>query len=142
MRLRKRREESADIAEVRERIDRWRAMRTKRSPMPAPLWDAAVRLAQTHGIYPIARRLPLNYTSLKGRIVGASGGSEPRAAPPAAPRFVELRPTPRPLVASPLPTGSSVELVDARGETLTIRVGHGERLDVVGLARTFWERRA
>ncbi len=142
MRPRKQREESADIAEVRERIARWRATRAKRSPMPAPLWDAAVRLAQTHGIYPIARRRPVNYESLKGRVGGASGGREPKAAKPAAPRFVELRPTPLPLVASPLPTGPSVELVDARGETLTMRLGPGERLDVVGLARTFWARRA
>jgi len=140
MRPRKRRGESADIAEVCARIDRWRATRTKRSPMPAPLWDAAVRLAQTHGIYPIARRLPVNYESLKGRVGGARGGREPRAAKPATPRFVELRPTPRPLVASPLPTGPSVELVDARGEKLTLRLGPDERLDVVGLVRTFWAR--
>ena len=115
MRPRKRREESADIADVRERIDRWRATRTKRSPMPEPLWAAAVRLAQTHGIYPIARRLPVNYESLKGRVVDATSGSAPSAARRAAARFVELRPTTLPVVASPLPTGPLVELVDARG---------------------------
>ena len=142
MRTRKQHKDSEDIAEVRERIDRWRATRTKRSPMPAPLWDAAVRLAQTHGIYPIARRLPVNYASLKSRVGGARGGSEPKAAKPAAPRFVELRPTPLPLATSPLLTGPSVELVDARGEKLTLRLGPGERLDVVGLARAFWECRA
>ena len=31
---------------VRARIERWRATRAKRSPMPEPLWDAAVELAQ------------------------------------------------------------------------------------------------
>jgi hypothetical protein len=35
-----------------------------------------------------------------------------------------------------------VELGDARGATLTMRLGNGEQLDVVGLARAFWTRRA
>jgi hypothetical protein len=140
MRPRKRRGESADIAEVGARIDRWRATRTKRSPMPAPLWDAAVQLAQRHGLYAIARQLPVNYESLKGRVGGARGGREPKAATPVTPRFVELRPTAPPLLTAPLPTGPSVELVDARGEKLTLRLGPDERLDVVGLVRTFWAR--
>jgi hypothetical protein len=37
---------------------------------------------------------------------------------------------------------AQVELVDARGATLTMRLGNGERLDVVGLASAFWHRRA
>ena len=142
MRARKRPEVAADIAEVRARIDRWRTTRTKRSPMPAPLWDAAVRLAQTHGLYPIARRLPVNYESLKGRVVAATPGSAPRAATRSGAPFVELRPLPLPPGAAPPPSGPWVELVEPRGATLTMRLGSGEGLDVVGLARAFWDRRA
>jgi len=138
MRVRRRRGEAADIAEVGARIDRWRATRTKRSPMPAPLWDAAVRLAQTHGIYPIARRLPVNYDSLKRRVVAAVRASAPRGAT----RFVELRPTTLPPVAWPPPSGPVVELVGARGATVTMRLGSAERLDVLGVVRAFWARRA
>jgi hypothetical protein len=108
--------------------------------MPAPLWDAAVQRAQRHGLYPIARGLSVNYESLKGRVGGARGGSEPRAATPATPRFVEWRPPPPPLGALPLPAGPSVELVNARGETLTMCLGPGEGLDVVGFAHIFWAR--
>jgi hypothetical protein len=127
---------AGDIAEVGERINRWRATRAKRAPMPEPLWDAAVRLAETHGIYLIARRLPVNYQSLKGRVVAATRVREPQGAKRAMASFVELRPT-VPLPSALLLTGPSVELVDARGPTLTMRLGSGERLDVVGLARAF-----
>jgi hypothetical protein len=129
-----------DIADVCERIDRWRATRTKRSPMPEPLWDAAVRLVETHGIYPIARRLPVNYESLKRRVVAATRASERRGATRAVASFVELRP-PALLPGALPPTGPSVELVDARGAKLTLHLGSGERLDVVGLAGAFWNRR-
>ncbi len=60
---------------VRARIERWRATRTKRSPMPEPLWDAAVELAQAEGIYPIARALAVNYQTLKCRVAMASNGN-------------------------------------------------------------------
>ena len=135
MRTRKQHKDSEDIAEVRERIDRWRATRTKRSPMPAPLWDAAVRLAQTHGIYPIARRLPVNYESLQSRVGGAHGGSEPKAAKPAAPRFVEL--TGAQLLASLVSIGPVVEVSDARGDRLTVRLGAGSTLDVARVVAAF-----
>ena len=142
MRSKKRPKGSADIAEVCVRVDRWRATRTKRSPMPAPLWDAARRLAQRHGIYPIARRLRVNYESLKDRVGGGASASERSTATRSAAPFVELRPPTRLAGASPPPPGPSVELVDARGATLTIRLGIGARLDVAGLARAFWTRRA
>src|SRR3989304_5638086 len=80
MRAKKRPEIAADVTDIGARINRWRATRTKRSPMPAPLWNAAVRLAETHGIYPIARRLPVNYESLKGRVAAATRAGGGRGA--------------------------------------------------------------
>jgi len=141
MRAKKRPEIAADVTDIGARINRWRATRTKRSPMPAPLWNAAVRLAETHGIYPIARRLPVNYESLKGRVAAATRAREARVAKRAGASFVEWRP-PAPLPSSLPLSGPSVELGDARGATLTMRLGNGERLDVVGLASAFWHRRA
>lgn len=141
MRAKRRPGIAVDIADVCERIDRWRATRAKRSPMPEPLWDAAVRLARTHGIYLIARRLSVNYESLKGRVAAATRAREGRVAKRAGASFVELRPTALLPGALP-PSGPSVELGDARGATLTIRLGSGERLDVVALASAFWTRRA
>ena len=142
MRWKKRSEVSADIAEVRGRIARWRATRTKRSPMPAPLWEAAARLAERHGIYPIARGLRVNYDSLKCRALAGASAREPKAATRAASPFIEVGPVTLPPVGSPPATGPAVELVDARGAKLTMHLGNGDRLDIVGLARAFWARRA
>ncbi len=49
------------IEEVRDRIEHWRKTRQKRSPMPEQLWDAAIPLARTHGIYAVAKALRVNY---------------------------------------------------------------------------------
>ncbi|MBI4881737.1 MAG: hypothetical protein HY812_19065 [Planctomycetes bacterium] len=58
------------MARLGARIERWRATRQKRWPMPAPLWERAVALAQRHGVGPIARGLRLDYYSLKRRLGG------------------------------------------------------------------------
>ena len=59
---------SARVEAVRRRIEHWRRVRQRRSPMPAALWAAAVALAAEHGVYPIARALRLNYETLKARV--------------------------------------------------------------------------
>lgn len=62
------------LAVVRERIERWRATREKRSRMPEELWTAAVDLARAHG----RRRYALH-----------DAGAE-AAGPRGVPRFVNL----------------------------------------------------
>jgi hypothetical protein len=58
--------------------------RVRRSPMPAVLWEEAVRLGQQLGVHPVKVALGLNYESLRQRVADAakSGSS--------APRFIEL----------------------------------------------------
>jgi hypothetical protein len=58
----------AGVNEVRRRIEHWRETRTRRSPMPGDLWEAATSLARVHGIYTIAREFGLHYDSLKSRV--------------------------------------------------------------------------
>ena len=118
---------------VRARIERWRATRTKRSPMPEPLWDAAVELAQAEGIYPIARALAVNYQTLRCRVAMASNGN---SGTPAG--FVEL---------TSLPANGSVsrgalvlELSSGDGATLTIRLPLEREFDVERLAEAFLRR--
>jgi hypothetical protein len=58
-------------------VERWREQEVCRWRMPEELWDAAVSLARTHGVGPIARALRLDYGSLKKRMAHGSGcGSE------------------------------------------------------------------
>ena len=61
MRRKQRREVSARLRQARSRIERWRRTRERRSPMPEPLWEAAVALAEREGVYCTARALSLNY---------------------------------------------------------------------------------
>jgi hypothetical protein len=118
---------------VGARIERWRATRTKRSPMPEPLWDAAVELAQAEGIYPIARALAVNYQTLKCRVAMASNGN---SGTPAG--FVEL--TPMPANGSVSRGELVLELSSGDGATLTIRLPSERELDVERLAEAFLRR--
>jgi hypothetical protein len=126
------------VKQVRGRIEQWRRTRAKRSPMPEPLWEAAVRLAQADGIYPIARALRVNYQTLKCRVaVASSGGSRTPAG------FVELTPIP----ANPAHAAGSVprdelvlELSSGDGATLAIRLPSERELDVERLAEAFLRR--
>lgn len=124
---------SGRVKQVRGRIEQWRRTRAKRSPMPEPLWDAAVELAQAEGIYPIARALAVNYQTLKCRVAMASNGN---SGTPAG--FVEL--TPMPANGSVSRGELVLELSSGDGATLTIRLPSERELDVERLAEAFLRR--
>lgn len=125
----RRREVPADAAKLRGRIERWRKTRTKRSPMPEPLWDAAVKLAKEHGVHWMSDALRVSYDTLKTRVTRAP---KRQAVPAAArtPRFVELMPT-------AAGGGVVVEVQDGAGARLTIRLGVDAAVDVEAVVRAF-----
>jgi hypothetical protein len=124
------------IDPLRQQIEHWRQMRAKRSPMPEPLWRAAVGLAREQGVYAAAQALRLSYDSLRRRTEAAgvarrvSRDSRPGRQPSAT--FVELPPTLT--VAAPGPSGPIVEVVGPGGQRLTVRLRSGD-LDVAELIR-------
>ncbi len=118
---------------VRVGIERWRRTRAKRSPMPEALWDAAVELARSEGLNPVARGLQVNYQSLKARVASASPFSRRAMGTPQG--FVDLSP-PLPM-AAPGPSGPVLELVDRRGAKLTIRLPAEHGVDVERVAASF-----
>ena len=125
---------------MQQRIEHWRKTREKRSPMPEPLWRAAVGLAQRDGVYSISRALQLNYQSLQARLAMAGAGVKPQRTARAPKGFVELGPA-LPMPAVPR-TESVVELSDDDGAKLMIRLpASGSDLDVERLAEAFWSRR-
>lgn len=127
----------ADVRQVSARIERWRRTRKKRTAMPEQLWQAAVSLAQVHGIYRTTQALRLSYDSLKKRVVaGPKNGRDSKDYP----GFVEL--SPASLMGFAQPTGSVVEMSDADGAKLMIRLTDGVELDLAGLAEAFWGRRS
>ena len=95
-----------------------------------------VRLAQAYGVSPVAQALSVNYTALKGQLVGSS---PPQACGagllPAG--FVEV-----PVRAWPSAPPWVIELEDRGGCKLTLRLPQGERAAALALAQGLWRRRA
>jgi hypothetical protein len=125
------------VRRVRAQIEKWRQTRKKRSPMPEPLWDAAVELAQSDGVHPMARALRLNYQTLKCRVAIASSATRPGAGAPRG--FVELS-SPLPIAPVSPPSGPVLELSDGNGAKLTICLPAERELDVDRLAKAFLDR--
>ena len=92
-------------------FDAWRRRRRGRAPIPARLWALAVEHARAAGVHFTARRLRLNYYSLKQRVEGMGAARAP------VPTFVEM-------VTSRLPSAGGsdcvIDLADARGATMRI----------------------
>lgn len=74
------------IAELQRELEQYRNTQPRRGKLPEEFWQAAVRLAKQHGVYPVAHTLRLDYVGLKKRLGGSTG---PRRKP-TKPAFVEL----------------------------------------------------
>jgi len=128
----------ADVRRVQALIERWRKTRKKRTAMPEQMWQGAVSLARVHGVYWTARALRLSYESLKRRVGAAAGNGQ--GGQKDHPGFVQLDPAP--LMGFAQSAGSVVEMSDADGAKLMIRLTDGGELDLAGLAEAFWRRRS
>jgi hypothetical protein len=90
----------------------------------------AVDRAREAGVHATARRLRLNYYSLKQRVESAG-----RPGATGTPAFVELVP------AVLRPAGAAeclIELEDPRGATMRILLKGTEAPDLAALSRAFW----
>jgi hypothetical protein len=104
--------------------------------MPEPLWEEAIALAETEGVYRTARALSLNYQSLRARVAETSPEVRRAAAVPQG--FVELAPPP--LLAGAGSLGPVLEWVDRGGAKLTIRLPAEPSVDVERLAVRLLQR--
>jgi hypothetical protein len=116
------------VKELRNRITLWRRTRARRTRMPSELWARAVALARSEGTYPIARRLRVDYQALARRVAEAGGERTGNG------NFIELR------GAELLGGATVVEVAEADGARLTIRLGGGSGLDVAALVGAFRRR--
>ena len=94
-----------DLLQLSQRLEEWRSANPARTRLPEPIWEAAVEMAQRHGLHCTTKALRMDYTRLKKRL--PAGTQPPRPAPPA---FLEL-------LASPTigPVECVVELESASG---------------------------
>ena len=129
----------AEVRQVRTGIELWRRTREKRTAMPAGLWEQAAGLARVHGIYRTAQALRLSYDALKGRVLAAPGGG--RGGRKGYRGFVDFGSAQLMGLGQPA-AGPVMELSDADGAKLTIRLTGGGELDARGLAEAFWSRRS
>jgi hypothetical protein len=121
---------SAKLDGVHREFEKWRRSRKPRSPIPELLWALAVERAREAGVHATARRLRLNYYSLKQRVESAG-----RPGAPGTPAFVELVPAVlRPACAAEC----LIELEDPRGATMRISLKGLEAPDLAALSRAFW----
>ena len=125
----------AALKRLRERVDDWRSSREKLHPMPSRLWREAAALARELGVNPVSSALGLNYGSLKRHLrddadaASREGGEAPIA------RFVEL--SGAQVLGMPSEAGPVVELCDASGTRLTIRLAAGSTLEVAAVVAAF-----
>jgi hypothetical protein len=118
---------------LRRRFKQWRRTRKIGSRIPEPLWSAAVKLAQAHGIHPAAKALGLDYYSLQKRLEAKSVSGSPMVAAANGATFVEL--------AAPAPMAVQeciLELEDIEGTKMRLHFKGIEAPDLAALSRSLW----
>jgi hypothetical protein len=78
-----------DLLQLSQRLEEWRSANPPRTRLPEPIWEAAVEMAQRHGLHRTTKALRMDYTRLKKRL--PVGPQPPRLAPPA---FLEMLASP------------------------------------------------
>ena len=120
------------LARGQRTMERWRGRQHRRARIPDELWREAAELAGVHGVHRTAKALRLNYYSLKRR-VGAGAGPAESAA-----QFVELLP-------GGLGAGGrerTIELEDAGGVKMRIRLTGGDLDELAALCGALWKGRS
>ena len=116
-----------EIVALRGRVDAWRSTKKRGARIPEALWEAAVELATTHGVYDVSRGLAVDHSKLK-RLVTES---EQRRGEVSV-EFVELQE-----LFSTTRAPAVVEMRRADGASFRVELPGG-RVDVLALAATFW----
>jgi hypothetical protein len=116
----------ADLAKAKDRFDIWRQDRKLGTRIPQRLWTLAAKLAQRHGVCRTASVLGLDYYSLKERVQ-----TKTPASPPAN-EFVEVS-----AAAIEPPSQCLIDLEDADGAKMTVRLSGAGTPDLVTLVRSF-----
>jgi len=120
----------ARVDSVRRRFEAWRRTRRVLSPIPEPLWAAAVEMAGTCGISRTAKALRVNYNALRKRVEHQAVAARHRPEENSVTTFLELAPPPR--------VGScqcTLELEDVSGAKMRVHLQGAETPDLAVVAQ-------
>ena len=127
--------QTQELMALQQRVEEWRRKHGggRGSRIPKEMWNEAVNVTRTAGLYPTARALRFNYEKLKR--LAASKVSPPKKQ---ATEFVTLQ------MPQQQPNGLKVviDLAGRDGDQMRIEVTGGNPVDVVSLAQAFWPRRS
>lgn len=120
-----------DLEQLRQRLEEFRRLRTKRGALPEQLWQEAAQAARQHGVNLTAKVLRLAYAGLKMRVEGNDRPKrKAKAAPP--PTFVEIV---GPGVGAA--TGCMLEVEAAQGGKLRLDLKAVTTTELASLIRAF-----
>ena len=122
----------AALWRAQRKIEQWRERHRPRARIPEELWREAAELACAYGINRTAKALRLDYYSLKKRVAAVARSGE------RAPEFVEILPGGMPATRPEC----LIEVEDASGAKMRIRVQGGDLPDLAALTRVFREGRS
>ena len=118
-----------------QRLNAWRAKHRRGQRLPEELWRAAADLARVHGLSRTSAALRLNYYDLQRRLSGKRVQRKRRLAPPP---FIELAP---PALPSGLGERGTLELIQASGARLTLRLPNATPRDLLPLVHLMLRHR-
>ena len=123
----------ARLGSLRRRFEQARKIRKVRSPIPEPLWAAAVKMAGTYGIQRTANAIRLSSNTLKKRIEQKASAGDEISQAGAGARFIELvAPT------SVGPCQCTLELENVRDAKMRVQLKSVEMPDLAAMSRSFW----
>ena len=116
------------LEEVQQRFERWRAGKKRGTPIPAALWEDAVRLCAVHSLCKIASALHLGYNVLKKRFHSACPDHFPESVTPTDFIALDLR--------SSLP--EFIVEMERAGGRMRIHIKGAAGFHPLELMKTFW----
>jgi hypothetical protein len=126
----------ASLGEVGDQFEDWRRTRkNRREPIPARLWKAAVKLADSYSINSISKALRLSYSDLKHHVHEQSATDSIEAV--SAAEFIDLG-----CSRNFFESECTVELQDATGLKVKISVRGKADFNLLQLAKAFIQKGA
>ena len=121
-----------NLEEVQQRFEQWRAGRKRGTPIPAALWEDAVRLCADHSLGKISSVLHLGYKALKKRLQSVYPDHFPESQSVTPSDFIALD------LRSALP--EFIMEMERAGRRMKIHIKGVPGFHPLELMETFWGR--